>query len=63
MQYGETLKKVVDENEDYEIISLIGDFNKLIAREARYDKLCHSRYIVDKSAPKENAHDIALSLN
>ena len=58
MQYGETLKKVVEEKEDYEMISLIGDFTKLIALEARYHKLCHSGYIVTKSVPKENAHDI-----
>ena len=57
-EFGETLKKRVEEKNDFEIIRRVGgEFIKLVALDARYHKGYHSKYTVEEKKNSEQPSD------
>ena len=57
-EFGETLKKRVEEKNDFEMIRRVGgDFRKLVALDVRYHKGCHSKYTVEEKNNSEQPID------
>ena len=57
-EFGDILKKRVEEKSDFEMIRRVGGkFRKLVALDARHHKGCHSKYTVEEKKNSEQPID------